>query len=154
MPLITQVEQLVVSVPESASLVRAGVTVREGDSVRLAPNSTATIWSGVLLHGRTGPAGYDWSDQDPRFPLRSQPYRPYSLLYKFVVDPDTIVSITVAGMTLTVPRHEAQPWTYLGNQSVSFVASEDGGLFFRTNDDMPGNGDGAFQVSVTVEHRS
>jgi hypothetical protein len=153
-PPITSTEQAIVRVPESSSLVRPTVAINGGDSVRIRPNSTATITSGVFLHGATGPGGYPWSDQDPKFPLKTHPWRPYSLLYKFVTDPDSLITINILGTTVSAPRHAGESWQYLGDRAVDFVASGTGALFFRTNDDAPGNGSGAFEVTVTVEHRS
>jgi hypothetical protein len=117
-------------------------------------NPNARIWSGVIGHGETGPGGYPWSDQDPKFPLKTHPWRPYGLLYKFVTDPDRMVTVTILGTTISSPRHALEPWQYLGEGTVEFPAAGDGALFFRTNDDATGNGAGAFEVNLTLERRS
>lgn len=124
-------------VPEASPLVSLDSIIRTGSVVTLEPDPNATIWSGVLLHGRTGPAGYPWADRDPKFPLRAEPYRPYALIYKFVAASQAFSSV---------------PWQYLGAGTISFIAQEEGRLFFRTNDDRPGNGDGAFRLTITIEH--
>jgi hypothetical protein len=153
-PPITSVDQRTIRVPESSSLVRLEVPIASGDSLRMRANPNARIWSGVIGHLETGPAGYPWTDQDPKFPLNAHPWRPYSLLYKYVTDPDRLITVTILGTTVTGPRHAAEPWQYLGDQTVQFPAPGDGALFFRTNDDAPGNGGGAFEVNLTLERRS
>jgi hypothetical protein len=133
---LDETDRLVALVPEASPLAPLDTVINLRNVVTLEPDSSATIWSGVLLHGRTGPAGYPWTDKDQKFPLRTDPYRPYSLLYKFVSDSE---------------QHDNVPWEYLGVETISFVAPEAGRLFFRTNDDRPGNGDGAFKLTVTIQ---
>jgi FAD/FMN-containing dehydrogenase len=134
----SETDQRTVAVPEASSLVPLGAAINAGDHVKMQPDPNAEIWSGILLQGRTGPAGYDWADRDPKFPLKRIPYRPYSLIYKFVPISN---------------QENEMPWQYLGAETRCFVAPEPGRLLFRTNDDRPGNGDGAFRVTVTIEGR-
>jgi hypothetical protein len=154
-PAIIRTDRYHLRVPEAERLVRLPSVVQAGDSVTLEPVKAATIWSGVTGHFNTGPQGYDWSDQDQKFPLRAPPFRPYALIYKFVEDPDTVIgTVDVLGMTITITKEMNAPWVYLGAEPYSFPATTSGALFFRTNDDTPGNGGGAFEVIVAVARRS
>jgi Tectonin domain len=117
------------AVLETSSSVLAG-TLQPGESVRLSPNPAYKIWAGVALTGQNGPEG--WNTTAPRgYPLPGA--RHYSLL----VD-------------------SGGGWRYLGATAMTITNTTGNpqALRFRVNDDVPGNGSGAFRVSSAFTCRS
>jgi hypothetical protein len=115
------------SVPESTRIpVNTGVFVNRGDTVLLT--ASGTIWAGVVATGQNGPEGWaDLRTAGTEFPLPGA--RIYSLLGR------------IGGAT-------AAPF-YIG-QGTLFSANSSGQLFLQTNDNDPGNGNGAFSGRVQV----
>jgi hypothetical protein len=99
------------------------LTVRAGDTVIF--HAWGQIWAGVWFTGNNGPRGWNNIDNDPKFPLPGS--HPYCLLAKL----DT-------------------GYFYIGDYSRLDHATDQGELFLRINDDVPGNGSGAFQCLVQV----
>lgn len=96
------------------------VQVRKGDT--LVIQAWGEIWSGVWFTGNNGPGGWNSIDNDMKFPLPGS--HPYCLLGKL----DT--------------------YFYVGPSYRLDNATDAGELFLRINDDVPGNGNGAFQCLI------
>jgi hypothetical protein len=103
--------------------VNTHIDVRRGDTLIL--HAWGSIWAGVWFTGTNGPEGWIWRDNNPKFPLPGA--HPFQLLGKL----DT--GYFEVG---TYARLDENP--------------DQGQLFLRINDDVPGNGDGAFQCQVSV----
>lgn len=112
------------------------VTVREGDwdvdtSLTIMPGDTlifnawGSIWAGVWFTGLNGPRGWNNVETDPKFPLPNT--HPYCLLAKLD-----------AG------------YFYIGDNYRIDQAATGGKLFLRINDDVPGNGSGAFTCHIQL----
>jgi hypothetical protein len=102
--------------------------------------ASGAIKSGVWLTGWNDPDGWNYISNDPKFPLPGT--NPYCLLYKIVP---------------TGRTPSERPWKKLGKTPLSFAAMPEdltGRLMFRTNDDTPGNGDGAFSVDLVIRRAS
>ncbi|HKQ76343.1 MAG TPA: hypothetical protein VJ810_21795 [Blastocatellia bacterium] len=113
-----------VTVFESAGLVSTGITINRGDTVVLT--ASGSIWAGVVATGQNGPEGWaDLRTAGTEFPLPGA--RIYSLLGKIGGD----------------------PLFYVG-QGTLFSASSSGPLFLRTNDNVPGGGNGQFTCRIQV----
>jgi hypothetical protein len=133
-PPVTRIDTFTVSVPESSALVDAGITIQLGDAGSM--NASGSIWAGVWLTGENGPNGWNYIENGSKFPRPGT--NPFCLLYK-IVPP---------GKTQAQAR-----WEKLGT-SLAFAAVSanlTGTLLFRTNDDVPGNGSGAFSCTVTIK---
>jgi hypothetical protein len=135
---ITGIDRYTIPVPESSPLVDWNVDIRLGDSVDV--RASGAIKSGVWLTGWNDPDGWNYISNDPKFPLPGT--NPYCLLYKIVP---------------TGRTPSERPWKKLGKTPLSFAAMPEdltGRLMFRTNDDTPGNGDGAFSVDLVIRRAS
>lgn len=112
-------------VPESSTGVVTAF-VPAGQYIRVTPSTTDTIWAGVWFTGRNGPAG--WTTTAPSgWPVPGA--RKYSLVGR------------------------------MGNDAMSYVGASER-LFWnhssgttkrvrlRVNDNVPGNGNGAFKVYI------
>lgn len=133
-PPFTHIDNQTVSVPEASALVNPGITIQIGDAVTLVPGGS--IWAGVWATGTNGPGGWNKTEHSTAFPLPGS--NPFCLLYKIVPGGTAFSQV---------------PWRRLGT-SLSFAAtapSVTGALFFRTNDNVPGNGSGAFTCEVTIK---
>ena len=97
--------------------------VHQGDT--LIFHAEGQIWAGVWFTGNNGPRGWNNISNDPKFKLPSS--HPYCLLGKL----DT-------------------GYFYVGDYNRIDNAPDQGELFLRINDDLPGNGSGAFQCLVQV----
>jgi hypothetical protein len=127
------VETATVSVPESQLLVDPNLVINAGDIVTI--QASGTIWAGVWLSGRNGPNGWTAITTDKNYP-RTGTNR-YCLLYKIVPIGGDFAKI---------------PWLKLGT-SLAFAAVDDslcGNLYFRINDDVAGNGNGAFTCNIAI----
>jgi len=118
--------QTIRSIFESSTSVDAGVFLNPGQW--LALSGAGEIWSGVLLTPNNGPQGWNSVASNPSFPLPGA--RPYSLI----------------GRLESSDQH-----FYIGTsnallQSVSVPTR----LFLRTNDDVPGNGNGSFACKTEL----
>lgn len=118
-----------VSVPESSSAVDTGLVYLPGDTATVT--AAGQIWAGVILTGNNGPAGWtDYGGCQSKFPLPCA--YPYSL----------IGTLDNGGS-----------YFYVGNGSTlgSAQLTKPSWLWLRTNDDAPGNGSGAFSVTIQVQ---
>jgi hypothetical protein len=113
----------VVEVRERDTDVFTGCQLQNNDWISLS--ATGQIWAGVWLTGTNGPEGWSELANDWRYPMASA--RKYSLLAKS------------NGFYRYVGK--GANFQYVGTGSF---------LHLRINDDVPGNGNGAFQVTVTV----
>src|SRR5205085_12689386 len=90
------------------------------------------IWAGVELTGNNGPEGWDDIASDLKFPFHTTSNaHPFALIGK--LGPN--------GAWFSIGRHRPKE-RYLGHDERPIV--------LRTNDDMPGNGSGAFTCRVQV----
>jgi hypothetical protein len=112
-----------VQVREADWDVNTHLLIQHGDT--LIFHSWGQIWAGVWFTGNNGPKGWNNVDNDPKYPLPAS--HPYGLLGKL----DT-------------------GYFYVGDYSRYDQALDQGTLFLRINDDVPGNGNGAFQCLVQV----
>lgn len=120
----TKLSQQTAFIPESTFAVDSGVDVGPGQW--LGVTGSGEIWAGVLFTGNNGPQGWNSIDNNPNLPLPGS--RPFSLL----------------------GRLNNQNF-YIGNSNStaqSFAAAQR--LILRTNDDVPGNGSGAFMAQVEL----
>ncbi len=119
-----------VNVCENSSGVNAGLALFDGDHVSIF--GYGTIWAGVWGTGSNDANGWIGWSAGANFPLPGA--APFSLIYSFAGTPGS--------------------WLFSGTGSrFQLVASHDVfTLFFRTNDDVPGNGSGCFQVRVDVSY--
>ncbi|MXP66114.1 hypothetical protein E0493_22505 [Roseomonas sp. M0104] len=123
-----------VRISESVSRVALATLLAPGDRVRLEPGGA--IRSGVILTYDTPPRGWDMLDSNPKFPFPGG--HPYCLLYRLLPD----------GMFPGGPGWRPLP------DAVGFIYDHPRGapgtLEFRTNDDTPGGGSGAFTCRVEI----
>jgi hypothetical protein len=110
-------------VNERDSDVDTHLQIHQGDTVMF--NAWGQIWAGVWFTGNNGPKGWHNIDNDPKFPLPAS--HPFCLLGKL----DT-------------------GYFYVGDYMRLNSTPDQGELFLRVNDDVPGNGNGAFQRLVQV----
>ena len=146
-----------VSVPESGGDpgVNTGLVLVPGDTVTFT--ATGQIWAGVILTGNNGPLG--WTDYDgcqAKFPLYCAP--PYSLIGNLNNDGGYFY-IGSGGGAAQPPYPTLSPAGVSGTRisdlypdppSLNLITAPTQ-LMLRTNDDAPGNGSGAFSVSIQVE---
>jgi len=103
--------------------VRTGIQVVQGDT--LIFSAWGQIWAGVWFTGTNGPRGWDNRDNNNKFPLPGA--HPFELLGKLD-----------AG------------YFEIGDSRRIDQTPDQGELYLRINDDVPGNGNGAFQCMVQV----
>jgi hypothetical protein len=117
------------SVPENVTNVDTDQTIKPGDRVIIDADPNARIWSGVWFTGWNGPVGWSNYDCSRKFPLNSFTgcSRPYSLIGN------------LNGRYFYVGQHKE--FTHQDGESK---------LYLSINDDVVGNGSGAFKVTVTV----
>lgn len=115
------VENVEVTVKESDSMVRTGITVQKGDT--LIFTASGSIWAGVWLTGTNGPNGWNNIDNDLKFPLPGT--HPFCLLGVLSRGPFFVGS-------------------YCRLDGTAF----EGELFMEINDDVHGNGNGAFTCQI------
>lgn len=121
---MTLIAQKEVEVRESSRSVSTNLDVRDGD--KLLFEATGAIWAGVWFTGTNGPGGWNNITYDPKFPLTGA--HPYSLLAR------------LGGRYIELGS--GLEYDYLpGNGLISRLS-------LRTNDDVPGNGSGAFHCTV------
>ncbi len=97
--------------------------VRDND--RIVIKSSGQIWAGVVLTGNNGPDGWHNIDGDPKFPLKgSHPY----CLYGIIGSDEFYIGF-------------GKDYRYNGPGA---------SLQLAINDDVPGNGAGAFHCTVEV----
>ena len=110
-----------VTVRESDSRVDTHIQVNHGDTLMF--HASGQIWAGVWFTGNNGPDGWTNVDNDPKFPLPGT--HPYCLL----------------GVLDTGPF-------FVGSTHRIDSAGDQGELFLEINDDVHGNGNGAFTCLV------
>jgi hypothetical protein len=110
-----------IQVNEGDADVDTAIDVQQGDT--LIFHAWGSIWAGVWFTGNNGPRGWNWRDNDPKFPLPGA--HPFQLLGKL----DT-------------------GYFEVGSYARLDQTPNAGHLFLRINDDTPGNGNGAFQCQV------
>ncbi|SRR6266536_2562210 len=115
------VEGRQIQVNEGDYDVDTHMQVTSGDTIIFS--AWGEIWAGVWFTGMNGPRGWDWTDPSPKFPLPGS--HPFCLLGKL----DT-------------------GYFYIGSYARLDETGDQGQLYLRINDDVPGNGSGAFQVAV------
>lgn len=100
-------------------------------STELEFTAEGTIWAGAAGVPDNGPGGRAVVDHDPKFPLHVGPdAHPYSLIGK----------VGEAGQYFYVGAHRPRQ---------AYAAPAGGAkLFLRTNDDVPGNGNGEFRCRI------
>jgi len=118
-----------VMVGESADEIDTGIFIKNGDFLDLS--ASGTIWAGVWFTGRNGPDGWAGWHAQPGSPLPG--YAPYSLLGK-----------TAEDGYFPVGSHLRRQFF---NAS---VPNEGTRLYLTINDNVRGNGDGAFQCHLQV----
>jgi hypothetical protein len=109
-------------IPESTFGVDSGVDVGPGQW--LGFTGSGEIWAGVLFTGNNGPQGWNTIDNNPNLPLPGS--RPFSLLGRLNNQNFYIGNSNFTGVNPSAPQR----------------------LILRTNDDVPGNGNGAFMCQV------
>ena len=139
LPDTSDLETFDLSIPEYTTSVMLPTEIKPGDRVRLIPSGA--IFAGVLLTGNNGPGGWDALDTALKFPLPGD--HPFCLLYRLLPD----------GMPPDGHAVGAAPWRRLPAE-IGFVyqnsIAHNGRIEFRTNDDAPGNGNGAFSCRVEI----
>jgi hypothetical protein len=142
MPPIVSTDTHVIVVNESDREVDTSVGVQDLDQVSFSVSGT--IWAGVALSGRNGPDGWTDVTTDSNYPLHTGPdAHRYALLFRLL--------------------DQFQPESY-ANTPYRFLGKGDGPylspyihhgatrrIMLRINDDSPGNGNGAFTVTITVQ---
>jgi hypothetical protein len=118
---LTLVTSKSVTVKESDSLVDTHIQVNKGDTLLF--HASGQIWAGVWFTGNNGPDGWNNVDNDLKFPLPGS--HPYCLL----------------GVLDTGPF-------FVGSTHRIDSAGDQGELFLEINDDVHGNGNGAFTCLV------
>jgi hypothetical protein len=112
------------------------IEVREGDwdvgtAIQVIAGDTlifqawGQIWAGVWFTGNNGPRGWDNRDNNNKFPLPGA--HPYQLLGKL-----------------------DSGYFEIGDSHRIDQTPDQGELYLRINDDLPSNGNGAFQCMVQV----
>jgi uncharacterized protein affecting Mg2+/Co2+ transport len=109
---------------ESDTSVDSGIDL--GPNEFLTITGTGTINAGVFLGGDNGPEGWNSIETNPEFPLPGT--RPFSLLGSLDSQLFYIGKSAATTDRFTSPRR----------------------LFLRTNDNVPGNGSGAFNAFIQV----
>jgi hypothetical protein len=119
--------QAIRSIGEGSTNVDAGVFLNPGQW--LAMSGAGEIWAGVPFTGNNGPQGWNTFVADASFPLPGS--RPYALIGRleggfqngYIGTSNATVGVPVSGPTR---------------------------LFLRTNDNVPGDGSGAFQCKTEL----
>jgi hypothetical protein len=112
-----------VQIRESDWDVNTHMQVQRGDT--LIFHAWGQIWAGVWFTGNNGPKGWNDIDNNDKFPMPAA--HPYGLLG--LLD---------------------NGYFFVGDYHRDDKADDQGTLFLRINDDVPGNGNGAFQCLVQV----
>jgi aqualysin 1 len=123
----TKLNQVTVSMPESQAGVNTGIDV--GPDLWAAISASGEIWSGWLLTGNNGPQGWNSRQSDYWFPLPSA--RPFSLL-GFVTDHNFYIGAS-------------------NSTSEQFTFTQR--LRLMINDDISGDGNGAFSCQIELWKR-
>ena len=117
-------EASIPAIRESDTRVDSGLDV--GPDEWLALTGGGEIWAGVWFTGNNGPQGWNSIDNNAAFPLPGS--RPFALLGTLDSQNFYIGNSNATADRFTTPKR----------------------LFLRTNDDVPGNGNGAFNCHAQV----
>jgi hypothetical protein len=119
-----------VAVCENSSGIDAGVALFHGDDVSIS--ASGTIWAGVWFTGSNDPNGWYGRSAGSTFPKPGA--APYSLLASFAGSPGS--------------------WFFEGTGSnfELYADYQTYTMFFRTNDDKPGNGSGCFSLRIDASY--
>jgi hypothetical protein len=112
-----------VEVRESDGLVDTHIVIQDGDT--LIVHATGQIWAGVWFTGLNGPRGWDNIDCANKFPLPCS--HPFCLLGKL-----------------------DNGYFYIGDTYRVDKMPMQGELYLEINDDVHGNGSGAFTAIIQV----
>jgi len=123
----------VIAPPASGKDVDTGIDVNTGDVLTFT--ATGTIDAGVIFDGRSGPEGWSFT-ADATYPIPGAPR--YALIGRIGSTATPALPLTDAFLIGAGTTH-----TYTG--------AGQSRLYLRTNDDLPGNGYGHFDVTVTVQ---
>jgi len=123
------------NIPPSRADVDTGLDIEPGDTVTFS--ATGSIWAGDCKYGGNSPDGMSWTAPGPD-PL--PPGHPYPLPG---AHEDALIG-RVGGST-------TGPWFEIGSHFSYPHSGEPGRLFLRTNDNLPGNGSGAFSVTIQIQ---
>lgn len=117
------------SVPENVTNVDTHLDIKPGDRVVIDADPNARIWSGVWFTGWNGPVGWSNYDCSRKFPLNSFGgcSRPYSLIGNL-----------------------NGRYFYVGQRKEFTHQDGESRLYLSINDDVVGNGSGAFKATVKV----
>jgi len=119
-----------VQVCENSSGINAGLALFNGDTIAISAGGL--IWSGFWFTGSNDPNGWVGRIAGSSFPKPG--VAPYSLLASFAGSPGSwFLEGTGSRFQLVA---DSQVYT----------------MFFRTNDDVPGNGSGCFNVRIDVSY--
>jgi hypothetical protein len=119
----TLIESRQITVNEGDFDVDTGMHTNQGDNLYFY--AWGEIWAGVWFTGNNGPQGWDNRDGSNKFPLPGA--HPYQLL-----------------------GHLENGYFEIGRQAFRQQTPDGGQLLLRINDDLPGNGNGAFQCLVQL----
>jgi hypothetical protein len=139
-PAPIKTDEYSINVNESDAEIDTHIPILTYDRVTI--KATGTIWAGVVFAGRNGPGGWNGIDNSHKFPLPGS--HPFCLLYKLV--PQGQDSNSVEWNELG-PHAGSPPESVLQFMWPLSATT----LFFRINDDRPGNGNGFFTCSISVE---
>lgn len=119
------VSQAFRTIGEGSTSIDSGVVLNPGQW--LSMSGAGQIWSGVLFSSNNGPEGWNSIVNDPTFPLNGS--RPYSLIGRLEGFPNDYIGVSNATtQQVSGPTH----------------------LILRTNDNVPGDGSGAFQCRTEL----
>jgi mono/diheme cytochrome c family protein len=118
--------------PAPGKDVDTGIDVNIGDVLTIT--ATGTIDAGVFLDGRSGPEGWNFT-ADATYPVPGAPR--YALIGRI-------------GSTATPALPLMDAFLIGAGTTHTHTGVGQSRLYLRTNDDLPGNGYGHFDVTVTV----
>lgn len=132
----TIVEDRNYTLNESTSVYGTSLPVRKGD--RIVFTASGTMWPAGKanpFYPSTGPAGYD-EIADCGNPNSNWP-APCARKFSLLAQIDTI--------------NRSDGWLYIGSsRQLVYGKDEQGSVYLSHNDDVPNNGEGAFQVNIKI----
>ena len=112
--------------PPSNADVDTGLDIETGDTITYIANGV--IWTGYCIYGANSPDGLAWTENNnPDYPLPT------------------------AHDSELIGRIGNGTYFEIGSSKIQKYLGQRGRLFLRTNDNNPGNGVGAFAVTVVVQ---
>jgi hypothetical protein len=122
-------------IASSGEDVDTGLDIETGDTVIFS--ATGSIWAGDCKYGGNSPDGMSWT--------AGYDYPPYPLPG---AHQDALIGRVGSSGPDGLP---GRSWFEIGSYSSYQHEGEPGRLFLRTNDNKPGNGTGAFSVTIKIE---